>query len=317
MEFIQYNGSEIMYMPADGEYTVEDEYHTNDEVFGTLEAAQEYIDQGSPMSAKTINAYRHGAMEESKNKKTMKKKISLTQLQEHIKREAIKLHEAEAFGNDNDVIVINENFASQEFYDGENAEATEYLQDQEYNHHTVELDHNSNTIRIYKDVSGLDAERDQVDPEDMSNYMEMTGEEIMDVISGGMQPSMISGGMDEISWAGIKGAARSAGGAIRGAGQQVADAGRQAGQQMATAARGAGQSAQNAVQGAGADIKHAYKSAEHTSQVSKQQATLAQLKAKMDDLQKQYAAISGKQYKGGAVSSPAMKKNAPVRAAAE
>jgi len=40
--------------------------------------------------------------------KTMNKQINLNQLQEHIKREALKLQEAEIFNNDNNILVLNE-----------------------------------------------------------------------------------------------------------------------------------------------------------------------------------------------------------------
>jgi hypothetical protein len=55
IEFIEYKDEEIMYEPNS------DKYYANDEEFDTLKEAQNYIDGGSPMSAKTINAYRHGA----------------------------------------------------------------------------------------------------------------------------------------------------------------------------------------------------------------------------------------------------------------
>ena len=40
-----------------------EEWYTNDQTFYSLEEAQAYIDNGSPMDERTINAYRHGAFE--------------------------------------------------------------------------------------------------------------------------------------------------------------------------------------------------------------------------------------------------------------
>ena len=39
------------------------EWYTNDQTFYSLDEAQSYIDSGSPMDERTINAYRHGAFE--------------------------------------------------------------------------------------------------------------------------------------------------------------------------------------------------------------------------------------------------------------
>jgi hypothetical protein len=58
VEFIEYKDEEIMYEPT------YNKYYTNDEEFDTLKQAQNYIDKGSPMSAKTINAYRKGAFKD-------------------------------------------------------------------------------------------------------------------------------------------------------------------------------------------------------------------------------------------------------------
>lgn len=55
IQFINYKGEEIMYEPNYSEYFV------NDEQFNSLEEAKYYIDNGSPMSQKTITAYRKGA----------------------------------------------------------------------------------------------------------------------------------------------------------------------------------------------------------------------------------------------------------------
>ncbi len=55
VNFIPYKNEEIMYEPT------YDKYYANDEEFDTLKEAQNYIDGGSAMSEKTINAYKHGA----------------------------------------------------------------------------------------------------------------------------------------------------------------------------------------------------------------------------------------------------------------
>ena len=55
IQFINYKDEEIMYEPNYSEYFV------NDEQFMSLEEAKDYIDKGSRMSNKTINAYRKGA----------------------------------------------------------------------------------------------------------------------------------------------------------------------------------------------------------------------------------------------------------------
>jgi hypothetical protein len=58
VKFIEYKDQEIMYEPTN------DKYYTNDEEFDTLKQAQNYIDDGSQMSSKTINAYRKGAFKD-------------------------------------------------------------------------------------------------------------------------------------------------------------------------------------------------------------------------------------------------------------
>jgi len=58
LHFYDYKGEQIMYEPH------YDKYYTNDEEFDTLEEAKDYIDSGSPMDEKTIEAYRKGAFKE-------------------------------------------------------------------------------------------------------------------------------------------------------------------------------------------------------------------------------------------------------------
>ncbi len=55
VQYIDYKNEEIMYEPH------YNEYYVNDKQFSSLKEAKDYIDSGSPMSEKTINAYRHGA----------------------------------------------------------------------------------------------------------------------------------------------------------------------------------------------------------------------------------------------------------------
>lgn len=56
-EFIDYKGESIMFEP------INNEYYVNDEMFFSLEDAKKYIDAGSPLSKKMIDAYRHGLFE--------------------------------------------------------------------------------------------------------------------------------------------------------------------------------------------------------------------------------------------------------------
>jgi hypothetical protein len=57
IHFHDYKGEQIMYEPH------YNKYYTNDEEFDTLEEAKNYIDGGSPIDEKTIDAYRKGAFE--------------------------------------------------------------------------------------------------------------------------------------------------------------------------------------------------------------------------------------------------------------
>jgi len=58
IQFISYNGGEIMFEP------IYKEYFVSDEQFDSLEQAKKYIDAGSPLSEKMINAYRMGAFKD-------------------------------------------------------------------------------------------------------------------------------------------------------------------------------------------------------------------------------------------------------------
>ena len=57
LEITDYKGVDIFHSPH-----TPDEWYVNDETFDSLENAKKYIDDGAKPSAKTINAYRHGAM---------------------------------------------------------------------------------------------------------------------------------------------------------------------------------------------------------------------------------------------------------------
>jgi hypothetical protein len=56
--FTNYNGMEVMYEPN------YNEYYVNDMKFDSMEEAKNYIDKGSRMDDKTIDAYRKGAFNE-------------------------------------------------------------------------------------------------------------------------------------------------------------------------------------------------------------------------------------------------------------
>ena len=55
VKYIPYKNEEIMYEPT------ENKYYVKDDEFDSLKETKNYIDSGSPMSEKTINAYRYGA----------------------------------------------------------------------------------------------------------------------------------------------------------------------------------------------------------------------------------------------------------------
>jgi len=85
---------------------------------------------------------------------------------------------------------IMENFASNEFYKKEKDNAIKYLKHNDYNWVTVEYDETYNTVRIYQG-SGLDAERDDIDSDNIDNYMELLGHEVLDMIKNGVQPVLM------------------------------------------------------------------------------------------------------------------------------
>ena len=85
---------------------------------------------------------------------------------------------------------IMENFASNDFYKKEKNNAINYLKDNDYNWVTVEYDETYNTVRIYQG-SGLDPERDSIDSDNIDNYMELEGHEVLDMIKNGVQPILM------------------------------------------------------------------------------------------------------------------------------
>jgi hypothetical protein len=85
---------------------------------------------------------------------------------------------------------IVENFASNDFYKKSKNDAVKFLKQNDYNWVTVEYDETYNTVRIYQG-SGLDPQRDDIDDENMDNYMEMQGHEVLDIIKNGVQPILM------------------------------------------------------------------------------------------------------------------------------
>jgi len=85
---------------------------------------------------------------------------------------------------------IVENFASNDFYKKSKNDAVKFLKQNDYNWVTVEYDETYNTVRIYQG-SGLDPQRDDIDNENMDNYMEMQGHEVLDMIKNGVQPILM------------------------------------------------------------------------------------------------------------------------------
>lgn len=80
--------------------------------------------------------------------------------------------------------IIKENFASPEFYEDEKSEAMRYLNNTS-GWVTVLYDPNQNELVIYKDVSGLNIDRDEIEPEEQENYMELSVDEVMDILNNG------------------------------------------------------------------------------------------------------------------------------------
>lgn len=89
---------------------------------------------------------------------------------------------------------INENFMSDELYEKMRAEAIEYLAGTS-GWVTVVYDPNNNDLVIYKDSVGLDPERDEIEPDDIENYMEMSVEEVLDLVKSGRVTPYV---MDEV-----------------------------------------------------------------------------------------------------------------------
>lgn len=80
--------------------------------------------------------------------------------------------------------VVGGNFATPEFYEDEKSEAIRYLNNTS-GFVTVLYDQNNNDLVIYKDVTGLDQERDEIDQEEINSYMELSTEEVMEILNNG------------------------------------------------------------------------------------------------------------------------------------
>lgn len=89
---------------------------------------------------------------------------------------------------------INENYMSDELYEKMRAEAINYLV-KESGWVTVVYDPNNSDLMIYKGAVGLDPERDEVEPEDMENYMEISADEALELVKSGKVTPYL---MDEI-----------------------------------------------------------------------------------------------------------------------
>lgn len=130
-----------------------------------------------------------------KKKKTIK--ITKSQLSQLVKEEYSLMIEGVSRANQikkrlskineslNSLPVLKENFPSQEMVDSDNQEVLDYL-DGMFSEETVYIDQNDNTISVYKDVNGLDPERDGVDPRDAGrSYVELDSETIIELINSG------------------------------------------------------------------------------------------------------------------------------------
>jgi len=91
---------------------------------------------------------------------------------------------------------IKENFASQEFHFEEREKAMEYLENTS-GWVTILLDPTYNTIRIFQDVSGLDPERDNITEEEIENYMELSVDEVHELLLNNMTPILSPANIDE------------------------------------------------------------------------------------------------------------------------
>jgi hypothetical protein len=87
---------------------------------------------------------------------------------------------AKDFMKSNDV--VEENFASPEYYEDRKSEALNYLNGLS-GWVTVLYEPELGDITIYKDTSGLDTERDDIGPEEREGYMELSVDEVIEIIN--------------------------------------------------------------------------------------------------------------------------------------
>jgi hypothetical protein len=87
---------------------------------------------------------------------------------------------AKDFMKSNDV--VEENFASPEYYEDRKSEALNYLNGLS-GWVTVLYEPELGDITIYKDTSGLDTERDDIGPEEREGYMELSVDEVLEIIN--------------------------------------------------------------------------------------------------------------------------------------
>lgn len=130
-----------------------------------------------------------------KKKKTIK--ITKSQLSQLVKEEYSLMIEGISRANQikkrlskineslNSLPVLKENFPSQEMVDSDNQEVLDYLESST-GWETVVFNGDYNEIAVYKDVNGLDPERDGIDPEDLEdNYQEVDAETLIELVNSG------------------------------------------------------------------------------------------------------------------------------------
>jgi len=79
---------------------------------------------------------------------------------------------------------LNENFMSDEMFEKMRSESINYLNSTS-GWVTVLYDPNDNSLVLFKDVSGLDPERDEVEADEMENYMELSTDEVLELVKSG------------------------------------------------------------------------------------------------------------------------------------
>jgi hypothetical protein len=79
---------------------------------------------------------------------------------------------------------INENYMSDEMFEKIRVEAINYLNGTS-GWVTVLYEPNDSSLVIFKDVSGLDEERDEIELDEVENYMEISVDEALDLVRSG------------------------------------------------------------------------------------------------------------------------------------